>query len=573
LFSVLCPLPFGFEMPRSPSRDLSDRYIGKRGYFRTPEPLRRLKYTLALLALVGAGAWVVIDAAGPSYVQHVQYAHTHGPLSNPHAAFDNNCGACHKSYSLKDAGLSAIYHARDRWHDFTCEKCHSGPIHHESANEAAREFHQRCSNCHHDHLGRLNSLVRLADKDCTQCHANLDQWHDPAKSKTLAEKKPYQNSITNFVTDHPDFRSLDMSRAGKQRALKFSHAVHMNPGLSTQMTLAVLNSKFGPEVTNLYRTADQDPKNDSTSLVTLDCASCHKLDSGIGTPSFDKADTLLNKFGDSTRTILPPRASGAYFLPVNFEAHCRTCHPLSAPMGKSSIDGKDVAISGFDVPHRRQPAEVLADVKSGYLKRMIAEKHPALSAPLGPGGRLDPPPTQKDTTAQTLSAEIDRLSREAEKKLFAPAAPGPARIGATAPGCLKCHEISGTGDARRIEPVPDRTVWFEHAKFNHASHRGVTCVSCHPGTRDPWTAQSTLVEKEPVQILGVASCRTCHSPERTKVTLEDKQGKTETTGGGIRHNCTDCHNYHHGDLPMQGRGSTTRKPTEPRDFKDWLKGN
>jgi hypothetical protein len=117
--------------------------------------------------------------------------------------------------------------------------------------------------------------------------------------------------------------------------------------------------------------------------------------------------------------------------------------------------------------------------------------------------------------------------------------------------------------------VPDRTVWFEHAKFNHASHRGATCASCHPGAADSWTTESTLVEKEPVQILGIELCRACHSPERTKVKLPDK---TESTGGGIRHNCTDCHNYHHGDLPMQGRGSTTRNPKDARDLKDWLKG-
>ena len=69
-------------MPRSPSRDLSDRYIGKRGYFRTPDAIRRGKYALAVVALVGAGAWAAVDVLRPS---KAAYAHSHGPLANPYA--------------------------------------------------------------------------------------------------------------------------------------------------------------------------------------------------------------------------------------------------------------------------------------------------------------------------------------------------------------------------------------------------------------------------------------------------------------------------------------------------------
>ena len=48
---------------------------------------------------------------------------------------------------------------------------------------------------------------------------------------------------------------------------------------------------------------------------------------------------------------------------------------------------------------------------------------------------------------------------------------------------------------------------------------------------------------------------------------------TETLpGGGVRHNCTDCHRYHHGDQPMQGRGGDSWFPKDPRDLADWLKG-
>jgi hypothetical protein len=544
-------------MPRSPSRDLSDRYTGKRGYFRTPDSIRRGKYVLAAMAFIGACVWAAVDVAKPA---GAAYAHTHGPLANPHAAFDNKCEACHATHSADGLSLSAAFRPRDRWHDFTCEKCHSGPAHHASASEQARAFHDRCSHCHHDHLGRLNSLVRLSDADCTKCHADLGQWHDAAKSKAAAEGKPYQNSVTNFVTNHPEFRSLSLDK--KPRTLKFSHAVHMNPGAAytpggkEAMTPARIRELSGDAAAARYAK----PGQADTAPVQLDCASCHKLDPGAGTPEFDRLKAALEQFNEPTKSILPPRQPGAYFLPINFEQSCRACHPLRAPDGTVASGDSRFGVPGFDVPHRRQPAELGADLKAGYLKGLIAGKHPALQGPTGPGGKLDTPPAG-DT--RTLEDESTRLAGAAERLLLSADA-----------GCAKCHTTTGTAggkgrDALRVKRVPQRTVWMEHAKFNHASHRGVRCASCHPGTAGRPVSAVQASEPEPVQILGADSCRACHSPEKTKVKLPDG---TEALGGGIRHNCTDCHNYHHGDLPLQGRGSPTFAPKDPRDLEGWLKG-
>jgi hypothetical protein len=550
-------------MPRSPSRDLSDRYTGKRGYFRTPEAVRRGKYILAALALIGAVAWAGVDVAGPP---HARYAHTHGPLSNPHAVFDDNCAACHETRSAKEFSVSGIFNTRDRWHSFTCEKCHAGPIHHASATEKAKEFHNVCSNCHHDHLGRLNSLVRLSDADCTQCHTDLGKWHDAAKSLTQKEGKLYQNSITNFVTNHPEFRSLDVARPGRERTLTFSHAVHMNPGQTytpsgkeamTSARIRELNPS-NPAVADRYRLSGQS----ENAPVQLDCASCHKLDSGIGTQDYDSAKTAMQRFNEPARAILKPRQAGAYYLPVNFEEHCRACHPLHAPGGTTASGDTKLVIPGFDVPHRRQPSELLGDLGAGYLKGMIAENHPALRESPGPGGKLDAPP-EGNKRGPSLGDEADRLAKVAQRQLFS-----------NDSGCAKCHRTTGTIDGKdnnalRVSPVLDRTVWFQHAKFNHSSHRGATCASCHPGTAARTIASVDANRPEPVQILGVESCRACHSPSRTKVKLPDG---SDATGGGIRHNCTDCHSYHHGDLPMQGRGSETWTPKEQLDIKDWLRG-
>jgi hypothetical protein len=446
-----------------------------------------------------------------------------------------------------------VFDTRARWHDFTCEKCHTGAAHHASATAEAKEFHNRCSNCHHDHNGRDHSLVRIADDHCTRCHTDLGKWHD--SSRSLAGT-PYQNKVTSFVTDHPTFRSLEKS---PPRTLKFSHAVHMSPGQAYSpggkeaMTVEKLRSLNGPSGDAVVaRYAAGAAANDAK--IQLDCGSCHKLDPGRGTADFEKLKPALDGLGEPTRSVLPQRPEGAYFLPVNFDEHCRSCHPLSAPEGLSA--GK--VIPRFDVSHRRQPADLLGELKAGYLRGMIATGHPALASPPEPGGRLDTPPA---AGSRTLAEETERLTRAAVQELFS-----------TDAVCTKCHSVTAPATDNwvpRIFPVPDRTVWFTHAKFDHAAHRGATCAACHPGTSGAAVSSAEAAKPEPVQILGLESCRACHSPLSTSVTLEDG---SKVPGGGVRHNCTDCHRYHHGDQPMQGRGGKSWYPEKPRDLADWLKG-
>ncbi len=554
-------------MPRSPSRDLSDRFIGKRGYFRWPDPLRRGKIALSWVALLSAAAWGVVDVAEP--VQRVQYSHSHGRLANVHAAFDNNCEACHKAHGLDEFNPVSVFNVRDRWHDMTCEKCHGGPAHHASANDEALKFHNRCSNCHHDHNGRLGSLVRLADKDCNQCHENLGKYFvppDPKKPRPGELYEPYQNKITNFVKDHPEFRSLgkkdekgNFEPVNNPRTLKFSHAVHMSPGQAytdgggEAMTVDKLR-KFGGDaaVARYAAGAAGDAK------IQLACASCHALDAGAGTADFAKIKDTLAK-GDPTHALLPPRAEGAYFLPVNFEVHCRSCHPAQAKEGVSKVGDAEYHVPPFDVSHRKQPADLVPELRAGYLRGLSALKHPALKRPLELGGKLELQPN--DLTQRTLSQEVDRLATDAEAIMFSGGI------------CAKCHSVvPGEGKAKpRVAVVPDRTVWFKHAKFNHASHRGATCATCHPGTGAAFVSPTEADKPEPVQIVGVKTCQACHSPPGTDVNFE-VDGK-KIVGGGARHACTDCHRYHNGDYSLQGRGAAARDPGRPLNLIEWLQGN
>ncbi len=561
-------------MPRSPSRDLSDRYIGRRGYFRNPDAIRKGKYALSFIALFAVFAWAVIDVVQPS---KAAYGHSHGPLANPHAAFDDNCSACHASYSAGDFGPISMFNARERWHKLTCDKCHSGPGHHASATPEGAARHEICSNCHHDHNGRTFSLVRLNDRDCNACHENLAKWHDPTKSLSGKDGGPYANKVTSFVTDHPGFRSLGEQKepnkddkpnpTPRSRTLTFSHAVHMNPGQAYSpdgkeaMTVRNLRALSGQVAVDRYAPG----VTDENAKIQLNCASCHTLDAGIGEPGFDAVKGTLGK-GDPTASLLPARAEGAYFLSVNFESHCRSCHPLAANEGTNKTNDARLILPRFDLPHRKQTHEVREFLRAGYVNELIKTGQLPQLAPLAQPGL--PPEAVKDERTNAFRTEVDRLTGAAEKALFT-----------GGDGCAKCHTKENVDKPApgapvfRIAPVADRTVWLTHAKFNHASHRGATCNACHPGTKARTIDPVEAAKPEPVQILGLLSCRTCHSPTSTRVSVEDEGGvEIKTSGGGVRSNCTDCHRYHHGDHPMQGRGAASWFPKQPREIADWLRG-
>jgi hypothetical protein len=163
-------------MPRSPSRDRSDRFTGFRGYVRVPDAYARAKSVALLSVGVLLGLWLVVEAAHP----RAGAFHTHGELANPHAAWDQDCAACHRSQGIGDFSLTNVLNARDRWHDLTCTKCHAGPAHHATAADTA--FHDRCSNCHHDHAGRTASLTDISDEHCVRCHQNLPAAHVAGQS-------------------------------------------------------------------------------------------------------------------------------------------------------------------------------------------------------------------------------------------------------------------------------------------------------------------------------------------------------------------------------------------------------
>jgi len=581
----------------APRRDLADRFVGNRDYFRQPDWIRRTKHWLALVALGLSVGWLVFDRIAPS---RAAYTHTHGPLADPHAAFDANCEACHRGYTGSDFGVRSLFHTRDRWRDLTCEKCHAGPPHHQNVapQPDGTYVHANCSNCHHDHAGRANSLVRIPDQHCTRCHAELPKF---TTGSSLADP-PYEKAVTNFAKDHPEFRVLARTGADKpypDRRLKFSHALHMTMGLAYhQDNLKPEVAREKPEaVWTLARLTEMNKDNPERAarykqwtepggLIKLDCASCHQLDAELpGDPNrpaaADPLDALRKSLGtDPPSAVLRPRAGGAYYRPVNFELHCRACHPLKAP-DSATTDGS-IKLAAFDLPHRAQPDELRKLLAGRYAERLTAGGHKATKLPLGAlQERIDKP---RDEAATEFAREVDRLTERTMGLLFVGATPAgrpapppaadqfrTAEASLSGYACGKCHYTTTTpAKETRIAPIPNKTVWFAHAKFNHVSHRGVRCADCHPGTESSFRAggATEVVEAEPVRIAGIDSCKQCHAPAGTTVTA----GGKSFAGGGSRHDCTLCHRYHNNDHPLQGRGATARDPQQLLSVQDFLGG-
>ncbi len=517
-------------MPRSPSRDLADRYSGNRAYFHRLDGSQRAKAWLALLALGAVLCWALFELASPARTAPM---HSHGELASVHAAWEQDCNACHVAHGLD----GSVFAARDRWHDLTCQKCHSGPAHHASIAAEGQAFHDRCSNCHHDHGGRNSSLVRITDDHCTRCHQDVAA-HTSALAPVQCER-----SVTDFVQNHPEFKPLT---GEVQRTLKFSHALHMTPGIKTNASAAPFTLEALAKLTDSATTARyRQPDQVMTDAVRLDCASCHQLDAGSAA---------------SAGTSLPSgRSRGDYYLPVIFDTNCKACHPLRAPEVVLNTELR----AGFALPHGQQPAELQKFLLGEFSRQLLTAGQKTPEAPVRLDGR-------GEAESLAFRQAIDKRTRDTMMRLFEVSDHSGVSRGEA---CTKCHDLSGNSRdfaTLRIAPVPPRAVWFTKARFDHTVHRASTCATCHPGTAAAFTAPGKLlVEKEPPQIAGIDTCRACHSPAGTSVALADG---TTIRGGGVRHQCTDCHAYHNGDHPREGRAAPARLPAKPLDLKSFLRG-
>jgi predicted CXXCH cytochrome family protein len=471
-------------MPADPSQTRPARIA--LDYFKQGDSLRRWKLMLTIAATVAALVWIL---SGILRSDGGWLRYSRGPVASVHAMWDAQCDFCHSSFRpiQSDAWAAAIVGTAG---DAKCQHCHEGPPHHASAASPA------CATCHREHQGREASLIQLADAVCVQCHGSL-----PAH--TFSSK--YTENITRFDLDHPQFQIDDpvsrartpIDRAIDPGRLKFNHKRHLAEGIKLE----------GGEP--LLRDAKGNP-------VQLECATCHQLDAQISSAS--------EPIPGLPTAVSPPRAAAASMLPIVYEKHCKSCHPITFDKGQ------------MEVPHRMQPNELHGFLERHYAARLL-KANPSLfdkklPARLIPGKTPDPKLEEAMTNIRSQIAGAESVLYKSQDKKT----------------CGECHPYDD-GKQNIISPnVP--TVWLPHARFSHLAHRAVDCASCHPRAYDSTQANEILLP-------GIEVCKKCHAP-------------AANNSGGARTNCTECHKYHNGDAPLQGIGAEERKPRKMHRIDELL---
>jgi hypothetical protein len=497
-------------------------------YYKCPDRLTRWKGSLSMVAGLVALAWALGLGwdfwSGPRREARSRSLASHGPLVRAHATWDSQCEACHAPFRPigRETWAAPVLGDSSR-SDALCQRCHTTPNHHTSQSPQ----NLACASCHQDHRGREASLVRIADRHCTQCHSDLS-------GHLNVDREPfYADSVDRFDANpdhHPEFRA---TRADDPGRLEFDHARHLTMGIAAEgggpvQTLRMLRESDRPR----YREYAKGPKG----IIELDCKACHQL-------------------GNENTQVASPSgkipAVGAYMLPIRFENQCRACHPLNY----------DPAAPSREMAHSLQPAAVHASLADAYAADFVARNPSLLDQRIGPialPGKAEPADTVEARQA------IGRKVSNAEKILF------------SAKKCAECHSYETPGHDPvaaldhwdpekdvRTAPTNVPSIWFRGAAFDHSAHRAIDCRGCHPRAY-PDDPRASHRSKD-VLIPGINKCLECHSPRR-------QGADSARMTGGAGSDCTECHRYHNRDAALTGIAAAPDNVEARSTIREFLLG-
>jgi hypothetical protein len=418
-------------------RDFSRWY--QLDYFRRPRGLKGRRFYLTLGVTLAA---MLVSLATVVH-SRLHYVHEAAPVSQAHAGFNMRCANCHDRTwqplaRLCGAGVSSVSEER-------CTSCHDGPIHHES--QATKPV---CASCHREHQGK-HLLAQVADRQCTACHANLEQQMLPGTAAV------FYKTITNFNVDHPEFKP---SSAGKhdEAKIRFTHADHL------KLDLAVLRKQH----------AQMEAKYGNKAM--LECADCHQ--------------------GDSQRR---------YMKPIKYDDHCAVCHQLSVTIvGDFTDAGLKQAVAKFrrePAPHQ-EPERVRAVLRDRFVQ--FAQLHKLV--PVDPIAARPLPWRRPTDISEGVWTWASGQTQKNEAMLFANQQWQKASDQQFAQ-CSHCH-IEARSAARpdglpTYEPTKIPARWYTHSVFNHDSHRTMRCDQCHENALTSQATADVLLPK-------VQLCQQCH---------------------------------------------------------------
>lgn len=396
------------------------------------------------------------------------------PVATSHEPAQANCKSCHQTPWQPLVRLARIDNNVRSVHDQDCQHCHR-----QSKNDhnpfALTKGVPDCAVCHQEHRG-FQRLTEHSDDFCIKCHASFEKHPEFAvhRSWSFEQQTPSDEMMFRELLNIAEFRKPtaghQAARWVDKSALRFNHQDHLKP----------LNA-----VWDKHADTDTTPKT-----VQLQCNNCHE-----------------------------PEVDGAYMRPIVFEQHCQQCHPLR-------FSGK---LSDQPLPHERP------DIVHGVLRDRLmayADQHP--EELLGSSGatRSRLPSKSSRSTTKDRWSWVEEELRLIETSVFQ-TIPGDATLPKNN-ACQKCHFTTADESATGFRIVPPNIParWLSHARFDHGSHRDVTCVECHHVAGSAKSLESVSVEDILLPKLEV--CQNCHGATRTL--------PTQRFG---RQNCVECHQYHH----------------------------
>lgn len=562
-------------------------------YYRNRNPMERWKMLSALGATVLTVVWLAWGFAADSGLPSpswIEDRYSHGPLCKAHQRdregnpLESNCSACHVSFPVL-GGESAKERA-----DGKCYECHK-------SLGTAKETHwpyqsyattPSCGACHRDHRGVDVDLKVMADSYCIGCHGKIENhvsdkkmlgsykakdfaavkfFKKDEKGKLVRKKgklvrikidpaKKYPSGdITDFAKSHPEFLWIRAEKDGAQDpgAIRFSHEFHLQAGLYGSVE----------EIPDANQRGKYERYQNAKGEFQLNCNACHAAQRvGDVNTEIRSTDAL---------GVLPLEKDQAYYLPIDYAAHCSACHPMPKPLGYTEPLKHGHRTDPETKKRVKIPPDVIAKEVEKQLSTVginafrtalpfIPRSLPG-KAPRSLRSDDSDDKVEKELRAKVLNQTLNALFNKGgvcNKCHY-----GYNEAGGLAPLTRDSTEVANAWGKGKNGPAIPR-IWFRHAEFNHKEHEFMRkdendlgwCVKCHSGTEPPKGAVSfaavdnfaTRDGAAKIMMPGKASCAQCHTPTPASIPAGDKENamfRVEKTKAA-RHDCTECHLYHHG---------------------------
>jgi hypothetical protein len=383
---------------------------------------RRLLWSAGACALLYV-AWVL----WPSHHAALEA----GPVSTPHAMFNQDCGKCHTDAFATMTRLAPSAHPAHSTPDRACLECHPGPQHNQYIKA------KNCASCHREHRGH-QLLARPSDPHCTRCHANFKEQY--------SDVSHFEN-VPSFAA-HPEFAVWRDKLPTDPGNVEFNHHKHLQLRVGDNLTAITRPVAMLQQMQCAY-CHQPDPAGKYMRPIQFDahCQACHSL--GISISNMDVAEQLKPAVQAFQKEPVPHPKKGQ--TAWNVRAVARERYLKFAQEHAPLLQLKSVALDDWMIlpglPRRGEPATQQqidwVNVQWQHAESLLFDKK---------GG------------CARCHAELSKPDRRDD---------GLPQFG-------KPH-------------VPSR--WLKHSVFDHHAHRMHACTVCHQEATTSTRRQDVLMPK------------------------------------------------------------------------------